>query len=499
MNVSFSTFAAFIVYLAIMLGIGIYFFNKSKDMSDYFLGGRQLNSWVTALSAQASDMSGWLLMGLPAAAYISGLSAAWIAVGLALGTYANWKVVAKRLRDYTAISGDSITIPEYLQNRFRSKSSVIRSICSVIIFVFFLIYTASAFNAGAVLFKYLFNFSYTTSLIIGSAIIIFYTILGGFFAVSWTDFVQGMLMFATIVIVPVMALFMNSDINMDVISQIGGPGYLSMVNSPDGKIQIAVILSSLAWGLGYFGMPHILTRFMAIKSSSMIKKSRIIAMVWVLISLSASILVGLVGRAFLLKQGIEYTTLKEAEAVFMAMITQIAPGFLAGILLSAIMAAVMSTADSQLLVTASAVTNDFYKAVVRKNATGKELVWVSRISVLLVAVIAFIIAYNPDNTVMGLVSYAWAGLGSAFGPVIIISLFWNRMTEKGAIGGMVAGGLSVLLWEGFGMETVTGLYSIIPGFALSMLSVYVFSKLDDKPSEEVLEEFKEVRKMQLNR
>lgn len=495
MNVTYSTFAAFLVYLGIMLTIGIYFFNKSKDMTDYFLGGRQLNSWVTALSAQASDMSGWLLMGLPAAAYMSGLSSAWIAIGLAAGTYLNWKIVARRLRNYTAVSGDSITIPEYLQNRFKSQSAAIRSICSVIIFVFFLIYTASAFNAGAVLFRYIFNLSYTTSLIIGSIIIISYTMMGGFFAVSWTDFVQGMLMFATIVIVPVLALVLHQDVNMAAISEIGGPGFLSLIDSPDGKLKLAAILSSLAWGLGYFGMPHILTRFMAIRSSDMIKKSRIIAMVWVLISLGASVLVGLVGRAFLLKYGIEYTTLKDAEAVFMAMITQIVPGFLAGILLSAIMAAVMSTADSQLLVTASAVTNDFYKAVVRKNASGKELIWVSRIAVLLVAVIAFIIAFNPENTVMSLVSYAWAGLGSAFGPVIILSLFWKRMTEKGAIAGMVSGGLIVLIWESFGIADATGLYSLIPGFLISLGSIYLFSKIDDEPSAEIVQEFEKVSQM----
>ncbi|MDO5707891.1 MAG: sodium/proline symporter PutP [Andreesenia angusta] len=493
MEIPFSTFAAFLVYLGILLIIGLYFLKKSQNMKEYFLGGRQLNSWVTALSAQASDMSGWLLMGLPAAAYISGISSGWIAIGLAIGTYANWKIIAKRLRNYTAICGDSITIPEYLQNRFHTESPVIRSICSVIIFIFFLIYTASAFNAGAVLFRYLFGFSYTTSLIIGCIVIISYTLMGGFFAVSWTDFVQGMLMFVTIVIVPILAYKSSSAVNIDTIKEIGGPGFLSMMESAEGKVKISSIVSSLAWGLGYLGMPHILTRFMAIKSSSMIKKSRIIAMVWVLISLTASVTVGLVGKAYLLDNGIEYTNLKDAEAVFMTMITGVAPGFLAGILLSAIMAAVMSTADSQLLVTASALTNDFYKAVVKRDATGKELIWVSRISVFLVALIAFVIAYNPDNTVMSLVSYAWAGLGASFGPVIFLSLFWKRMTAKGAIAGMISGGVTVLLWESFGIENAIGLYSIIPGYIVSLLSVYIFSIIDEEPSVEVLEEFNTVK------
>lgn len=495
MKASYSTFVAFLIYLIVLLAIGIYFLRKSKNMSDYFLGGRQLNSWVTALSAQASDMSGWLLMGLPAAAYISGLSAAWIAVGLAIGTYANWKIVARRLRNYTEISGDSITIPEYLQNRFHTSSPIVRSCCSVIIFIFFLIYTASAFNAGAVLFRYLFGFSYGVSLLIGSIVIISYTLMGGFFAVSWTDFVQGMLMFFTIIIVPTLAINLSPDVNFEIISKIGGPGYLSMTNSPDGKIAFTTILSNLSWGLGYLGMPHILTRFMAVKSSSMIKKSRIIAMVWVIISLTASVLVGVIGRAYLLKHGIEYTNLKDAEAVFMTMISGVAPGFLTGILLSAILAAVMSTADSQLLVTASALTNDFYKAVVKKNATGRELIWISRISVFIVAIVAFIIAFNPDNTVMSLVSYAWAGLGSSFGPAIILSLFWKRMTEKGAIAGMISGGLTVLIWESFKLEAATGLYSIIPGFIVSILFVYVFSKIDKEPNKEVLDEFEIVKNM----
>lgn len=495
MEIPASTFAAFLIYLAVLLAIGIYFLKKSQNMSEYFLGGRQLNSWVTALSAQASDMSGWLLMGLPAAAYMSGLSAAWIAVGLAIGTYANWKIIARRLRNYTAVSGDSITIPEYLQNRFKTDSPVVRSICAVIIFIFFLIYTASAFNAGAVLFRYLFGFSYGLSLFIGSIVIISYTLMGGFFAVSWTDFVQGMLMFFTIIIVPTLAMQLSPNVNFDIISEIGGPGYLSMIDSPDGKVHFTTILSNLAWGLGYFGMPHILTRFMAIKSSSMVKKSRIIAMVWVLISLTASVLVGIIGRAYLLDNGIVYENLKDAEAVFMTMISGVAPGFLAGILLSAILAAVMSTADSQLLVTASAITNDFYKAVVKKDATGKELIWVSRISVLLVAVVAFIIAFNPDNTVMSLISYAWAGLGSAFGPVILLSLFWKRMTVKGAIAGMISGGLTVLIWESFKVEAATGLYSIIPGFIIALLFVYIFSKIDKEPSQEVIQEFETVRNM----
>lgn len=497
MKMDMDIIISFSVYLIFVLSVGIYFFKKSKNMSDYFLGDRQLNSWVTALSAQASDMSGWLLMGLPAAAYINGASASWIALGLALGTYFNWKFIAAKLRKMSAASGDSITIPEYLQNRFKSKSTTIRSVCAIIIFVFFLIYTASAFNAGAKLFNYIFNIDYTVALTIGAIIIIAYTFLGGFLAVCWTDFFQGILMFVAIIIVPLFAAFNTPNLSLDLL-QIARQGeFLNLFASPTGTISLVAIISSLAWGLGYLGMPHVLTRFMAVKSSSMLKKSRRIATIWVIISLLAAVAVGIIGYAYLENTGISYNSLGSAEVIFVDLVIKLFPGILSGVLLSAILAAIMSTADSQLLVTASAVSNDFYKALFRKNASDKELMWVSRGSVLGISILAYFIALDPNNSVMSLVSYAWAGLGSAFGPVILLSLFWKRMTQKGALIGMITGGATVIIWEILKLEDKTGVYSIIPGFLLALLAIYVISKIDKKPSDDVLEIFEKAKTVDL--
>ncbi|MGI5958069.1 MAG: sodium/proline symporter PutP [Massiliimalia sp.] len=491
------TFISFVIYFLLMLGIGIYFFAKNRNLGDYFLGGRQLNSWVTAMSAQASDMSGWLLMGLPAAAYVSGLNAGWIAVGLALGTYLNWKLIAAPLRKFTAVSGDAITIPQYLQNRFLSNSTAIRSICAVVIFVFFLIYTASAFNAGAKLFEHVFGMDYHVALLLGSVIIIAYTFLGGFLAVCWTDFIQGILMFIAIIIVPIIAVTAIPDFSIASLAELNNGSFLNPFLTEDGTISVRVILSNLAWALGYFGMPHILTRFMAIKSSDMIKKSRIIAIVWVVISLSAAVMVGIFGYAYMSSIGVDYSSKAAAEVIFMDLVMKLAPALLGGVLLSAILAAVMSTADSQLLVTASAVSNDFYQALFRKDASDKELMRVSRIAVLLIAVLAFGIAYDPNNSVMDLVSYAWAGLGSAFGPVIVLSLFWKRMTLKGAIAGLITGGAVVLIWETLALEAATGIYSIIPGFGLALIMIVLVSKWDKEPSKEVYELFEKAKKANL--
>ena len=492
-----ATLVTFVIYFLLMLGIGVYFFNKNRNMNDYFLGGRQLNSWVTALSAQASDMSGWLLMGLPAAAYFSGLNAGWIALGLAMGTYLNWKFIAAPLRKFTAVSGDSITIPQYLQNRFLSQSSVVRSVCAVVIFIFFLIYTASAFNAGAKLFQHVFGMDYVVALTLGSVIIIAYTFLGGFLAVCWTDFIQGILMFVAIIVVPVIAAFATDGLSFESLSSLQNGHFLNPFLNSEGNLDIIDIISNLAWALGYFGMPHILTRFMAIKSSKMIKKSRIIAIVWVAVSLTAAVLVGILGFAYMSSTGISYADSAAAEVIFMDLVMKLAPPLIGGILLSAILAAVMSTADSQLLVTASAVSNDFYQALFRKNASDKELMWVSRIAVLTIAVLAYIIAFDPTNSVMGLVSYAWAGLGSAFGPAIVLSLFWKRMTIKGAISGMVVGGGIVLLWETLKLQASTGIYSIIPGFILAVAAIIIVSLLDKKPSKEVYELFEKAKKVEI--
>ncbi|MBC8584396.1 sodium/proline symporter PutP [Youxingia wuxianensis] len=488
MQINISILSAFIVYFLMMLAIGIYFYSKSKNISDYFLGGRGLGSWVTALSAQASDMSGWLLLGLPAAAFWSGLSAGWIAIGLAIGTYLNWKFIAVKFRKFTAVANDSITIPQYLQNRFLSQSTLIRSVCAVIIFVFFLVYTASAFSAGAKLFQYVFKLDYVVALTIGSFIIIAYTFLGGFMAVCWTDFIQGTLMFVALVIVPFAAAAKTPDFSFQLISELGGTNYLNLFADASGQVALVTIISGLAWGLGYFGMPHILTRFMAIKESSMIKKSRIIAMIWVIISLLAAVMVGVVGIAFLGGRG-AYTDVGAAEVIFMDLVTHLFPGLIAGVLLSAILAAAMSTADSQLLVAASAVSNDFYKALFRKKASDKELIWVSRIAVMVISVIAYCLALDPNSTVMGLVSYAWAGFGSSFGPVILLSLFWKRLTLKGAVSGMIVGGVTVVVWENVSFLSGTGLYSLVPGFFIALAVIVLVSLIDKEPSQEVKDLF----------
>lgn len=481
---------AFILYFILMLGIGIVSFKKSKNMSDYFLGGRQLGSWVTAISAQASDMSGWLLLGLPGAVLIGGLTESWIAIGLFIGTYLNWKIIASRLRKFTAASGDSITIPEYMQNRFLSQSPVVRIVCAVIIFVFFLLYTASAFSAGAKLFNFVFGIDYVKALFIGAVIIISYTFLGGFLAVCWTDLIQGTLMFCALIIVPIVCVFSTPNFSWDIFSNVIGTSgvantyYLDLFHNADGSFAIKEIISGFAWGLGYFGMPHILIRFMAVKSSDMIKKSRIIACIWVFITLVAAVLVGVLGYSYLNSPGNEailatFNALGDSEKIFMFLSSALLPALLAGIILSAILAAIMSTADSQLLVTASAVTNDIFK-LLGKNVSEKTLMWISRITVVVVAIIAFILAIDPNSSVMGLVSYAWAGLGSAFGPTIILSLFWKRMTMSGAVAGMISGGVMVVLWTNL-WEASTGIYSLLPAFIVAFLMIIVVSLLSKKP------------------
>lgn len=483
-----SVIVTFTIYLFCMIGIGFIFYQKTEKMSDYILGGRKLNSWVTSLSAQASDMSGWLLIGLPGAAYATGIGASWIAVGLIVGTYLNWKFIAKRLRKYTQIAGNSITLPDYFENRFRDESKVLRVVSAVFILIFFLIYTASGFVAGAKLFNTVFGTPYLFALIIGAFVIISYTFLGGFKAVCWTDFFQGILMFFAIIIVPIagMQVLGGSEITFEKLRAID-PSFLNIFSKGGGKMLTTIgIVSSLAWGLGYFGQPHILVRFMAIRSSEQVKKARWIAMVWVTLSLAAAVFVGIVGKVYLTEP------LVEAETVFMVMVGKLFPSLIAGVLLSAILAAVMSTADSQLLVTASAIAEDFYKALLRKDASDSELVWVSRLTVIGVAIVAFIFAINPESSVFGLVSYAWAGFGAAFGPNIIMSLLWKRMTRNGALAGVLAGGVTALIWMPL-KGGIFDLYEIVPGFIVSIIAIIVFSLLDKQPSQEILDEFEAVK------
>ena len=482
--------SAFVLYMLVMIGIGVFFFLRSKGgASEYFLGGRKLGSWVTALSAQASDMSGWLLMGLPGSLLALGMGEIWIAVGLLIGTYLNWLFVAKRLRRYTECAKDSITLPEFLQNRFLSQSLVLRVICAVIFFVCFTLYTASALKACGTLFQSLLGLDYTWALTIGALIVISYTFLGGFLAVSFTDLIQSLLMLAALLVVPLLALNAIGPVTAASFSGVDPAQYLSLVPRDN---AVTTILSGLAWGLGYFGMPHIIVRFMAIKSDKMIKKSRIIAVVWVILALGAAVAVGLLGRVYLptvLGEGFESFAANNSEQVFIEMIRHLTPAFVTGLLFSGVLAAAMSTADSQLLVAASAVTNDVYKPVFRKKAGDKELMWVGRVVVLLIAVIAYFIALSPNTgSIMDLVSNAWAGFGASFGPAILLSLYWKRTTYRGVVTGILAGGVTVILWILL-LSKPTGIYELLPGFLVGFAGVLIGSLADRKPSAEVVELF----------
>lgn len=475
-----------------MLFIGWYFYSRTKNISDYILGGRGLNKWVTSMSAQASDMSGWLLLGLPGYAYTAGIEAFWLASGLIIGTYLNWKFIAKRLRDYTEICNNSITLPDFFDNRFRSKTRVVRIISAIFIIIFFLIYTSSGFVAGAKLFSTVFGISYFWALVAGVFVIISYTFLGGFMAVSWTDFFQGIIMFIGIIIVPVIGVSAAGGFE-NLFSSIGKQNthLLSIFTKNDGlHLTWITSMSLLAWGLGYFGQPHILARFMAIRNPHEINDARKIAMIWVFVSLVCAIFVGILGIV-LINPPLEKAA---SETVFILLVHKLVPSVLAGFVLSGILAAIMSTADSQLLVTSSALTEDIYSVFVRRNAPEKELVRVGRFTVLAVAVIAFFIAMDPDSSVLELVAYAWAGFGSAFGPLIIFSLYWKRMTERGAIAGIITGGLTVLIWKNLS-GGIFELYEMAPGFLLSVISIIVFSLTDKQPSAEISGEFESISKV----
>ncbi|MBN7773226.1 sodium/proline symporter PutP [Clostridium aminobutyricum] len=474
-----------------MLGIGFKFYNKTDDLSEYILGGRKLNSWLTAMSAQASDMSGWLLIGLPGTAYVlynGTLEGIWTAIGLMLGTYLNWLVVAKRLRTYTQIAGNALTLPDYFENRFRDKKHFLKSFAAIFTLIFFLVYTASQFAAGGKLFNTIFGVNYTTGLLIGAVIILIYTAMGGFNAVCWTDTIMGVTMFFALIIVPVGAIM-----------HMGGFGELHMrlasltteslglFPQQNGAINTMLLASSLGWGLGYFGQPHILVRFMAVESPDMIKKSRIIAMIWVIITLSAAIAIGVVGKAYM-------PNLADGETVYMSMIYDMFPPALAGILLCAILAAIMSTASSQLLVCASAVSNDLLPHLLKKDFSGSGMLWISRLTVIIVCIIAIALALDPTSSVFGLVACAWGGIGATFGPIILFSLFWKRMTLQGAICGMLVGGIVDILWYLLS-GGIFDIYEIIPGFLLSSLTIIIVS-LATKVPQDMLDEYDEVVKFE---
>jgi sodium/proline symporter len=476
--------AALMLYFAGMMAIGIFYCRRMRSVSDYILGSRTLGTWVTSMSAEAADMSGWLMLGLPGYAYCAGMPAGWIALGLMIGTYINWKAVAGRLRRYTQVANDSLTIPDYLQNRFHDPSHSLRIVSAVFILIFFLIYTSSGFVAGGKMFHTVFHLPYVWSMLLGAFVIVFYTFLGGFMAVCWTDFVQGVMMFFAILIVPIagMVLLGGSSATFASLDQIGGEFLNPFVEAGGEPLSLVAIVSLMAWGLGYFGQPHIVIRFMAIRSARQIPQARRIAMVWVVLSLTAAVFVGLVGRVFL-KDPLQGAA---AETVFIVMTDRIFTSFFAGMVFSAVLAAIMSTASAQLLVTSSAVSQDLYKALIHKQAGEHELLQVSRWSVIIVAIIAVALGANPENRVLDLVAYAWAGFGAAFGPAILVSLYWKRMTCKGALAGIITGGITVLVWQQFSWF---GLYEIVPGFVLSLITIFVVSLVDKAPSEEILREF----------
>ena len=482
-----------IIYFVAMLGLGVFFFfrAKSKNDKDYFLGGKSMGPWVTAMSAQASDMSAWLLMGLPGSILAFGLGQAWIGIGLALGTALNWILIARRLRRFSQAAGDSITLPQYLSNRFATKSKALQITCAIVFLACFTVYVASAFVAGTDVFTSLFpSIDRSLAMIIFAAILIVYTFLGGFKAVCWTDFFQGLLMLVAVLSVPLI-IVMTKDLDYSALN--------NAVVSSDGKTTYeyiknifaappAEIASGLAWGLGYFGMPHILVRFMAIKKPSMVRKSATVAIIWVVLALTAVIFIAVFGRILI---GEELLVNGKQSMVFIELSRDLFPAAISGILLSAIIAASMSTADSQLLVASSSFTSDIYKPIIRKNASDKETLWVGRVVVLLVSVIAFFIASSKGNgaqAIMNLVENAWAGFGSAFGSVVILSVFWRRFTYKGALAGVIAGAVVDVLWLIL-LSGKTGIYELIPGFAVSMIAAIVVTLLDKKPSKEITDIF----------
>ena len=478
-----------------MLGIGVAFFFKSKALSDkdYFLGGRSMGPWVTAMSAQASDMSAWLLMGLPGSILAFGLGQAWIGIGLAIGTALNWILVARRLRRFSQAANDSITLPQYLSNRFATKSKTLQIICAVVFMVCFTVYVASAFVAGAGVFTSIFDIDKGMAMLIFAVILIIYTFLGGYKAVCWTDFFQGILMLVAVLAVPIIIVF-TKDLDASVLNNpvvYGDTTYNFITNIF--AAPATEIASGLAWGLGYFGMPHILVRFMAIKKPSMVKKSATVAITWVVLSLAAVVVIAYFGRILM---GEELLASGSQQMVFIELARDLFPEFVAGILLSAIIAASMSTADSQLLVASSSFTSDIYKPIIRKKASDKETLWVGRGVVLIVAVVAYFIASSKGDgaqAIMDLVENAWAGFGSAFGSVVILSLFWRRFTYKGAIAGVVVGAVVDILWLIF-LTAPTGIYELIPGFAASMIAAVVVTLLDKQPSAEVTAIYDEATK-----
>jgi sodium/proline symporter len=504
-----------LAYTALVIGIGFYFYRRSNQSSEhYFIGGRSLGPWVTAMSAEASDMSGWLLMGLPGVAYWFGMSdAIWTAIGLAIGTYLNWLLVARRLRNYSAIAGNAITIPEFFSQRFKENKKVILSIAAVFILIFFAVYAASCFVTFGKLFNALFGIDYQLVMVLGAAAVVLYTYIGGFLAESVSDFIQGIVMILALSIVTIVGISVAGGIPAivenirnipgffeffgiaspqvaDGVQQVGSSG--EPLFGPAGTYGLLTILSTLSWGLGYFGMPQVLLRFMAIKNPNSLKKSRRIAIVWCVISLVAAVAIGLMGRVL---YPAELLTQSASENIFIVMSTGLLPPMLAGIFMTGILAATMSSSDSYLLIASSAFAKNIYQGIMKKDATDKQVMLISRIALLTISIIGVIIALDENSVIFTVVSFAWAGFGATFGPIMLFSLFWKRTTREGAIAGMLTGGGVVLIWKLLlkPMGGFFGIYELLPAFVLSCAAIVVVSLLSRPPDEEVLKDFEAAR------
>ena len=477
---------SFTAYMLVMIGIGFYFYFKTDDLSDFVLGGRSLGPGVMALSAGASDMSGWLLLGLPGMMYTQGIVGSWIAVGLIIGAYLNWSYVAKPLRVYTHHLTNAITIPDYFSNRFNDTGNSLRIVTAVVILVFYTLYTSSGLVGGAKLFEATFHLDYDTALLIGSFVIVSYTFLGGYNAVSWTDFIQGILMMLALAIVPMVVIYDVGGVSegLRIIESVD-PSNLDILSGA----SIVSVLSLMAWGLGYFGQPHILVRFMSIRHEDEMNRAKTIGMTWMIISIIGSLAVGFFGLAYVVSHGVD---LQDSEKIFITLSQLVFNPWIAGFLLAAILAAIMSTIDSQLLVSSSVLTRDIYHVILRKDATDKELVWVGRFTVIAIAVIAWYISTDENSSVLKLVAYAWAGFGAAFGPLVILSLYNHTITKNGAIAGMVVGAVTVIAYKQL-EGGIFDLYELLPGFIAAWIAILIFSKIGAKNSEDVKVIFDEVQ------
>ncbi len=509
---------AMILYMAAVIGIGVVYAKKAnKSSENYYLGGRSLGPWVTAMSAEASDMSGWLLMGLPGVAYWCGLAdAAWTAIGLAIGTYLNWLIVSKRLRRYSIRANNAITLPEFFSNRFREKNKVIMTLAALFILIFFTVYAASCFVTCGKLFATLFGLDYKLMMIIGAVFVLVYTILGGFLAESASDFMQAIVMVVALAVIVIISIFKAGGIGAVIENAQAIPGFLdffgianptteivdgvatqvvsngSAVFGEAGEYGFLTIASTLAWGLGYFGMPQVLLRFMAIRKEKELKMSRRIAMVWVVISLAVAVFIGLIGRQLF---PIEHLTSASAESIFITLSTSYLPPIIAGFVMAGILAATISSSDSYLLIAASAFAKNIFQGVIKKKATDKQVMTVTRITLLAIALIGILIALDEDSVIFTIVSFAWAGFGATFGPLMLFSLFWKRTTRAGAIAGMVGGAGMVFFWKLVirPLGGVWNIYELLPAFIFSALCILVVSLLTKKPSKEIEEDFEAVK------